>query len=506
MSEITVIEVAGEAGVVIEVVGLGPQGPAAPDLSAAGLAEILAGADGAARAALVTELKALIGAPVVTWPSLPLPVGARLAAIGDSQIAFNVLQSGAIGSDLAANTNALGFIQQALAIDPRFRFDSWYQPGEPTGRNVGGANQGVFGDHLGSGALGGIVGRLPQVLAGKPDVLVLQGGSNTISSGDDGQSSAAYVIAKLEVALMLCRQAGVPVILMTIYPRGDWPVGDARHQAVIAANSWIRAQYGREGVVGVLDTEAMLAPAGVQDVSLFMADKVHLSTKGAIRVAREGLLPILQRVVAPGRWFELDPAVSNLHALAMGQMAGTAGTRTGGIVPTGVVANNCILTGSSNASAIVASKEVVAGALEAQVLDITPADLAAGSYGQATFSPAIVSGGLPSAGQWVRAMLFVETGTVTALSCLRLQLAIRQGTTVRARNYALTVSSDSFGLAMPGRGGIWLITEPLCVPEGVTFDRIFTALEIYWDKLAPAFQLKISRPIIRTVADPNSPH
>ena len=59
---------------------------------------------------------------------------------------------------------------------------------------------------------------------------------------------------------------------------------------------------------------------------------------------------------------------------------------------------------------------------------------------------------------------------------------------------------------MPGRGGIWLITEPLCVPEGVTFDRIFTALEIYWDKLAPAFQLKISRPIIRTVADPNSLH
>ena len=506
MSEISVIEIAGEAGLIIEVVGLGPQGPAAPDLTAAGLAAILAGADGAAREALAAEFKALIGAPVEPWPVLPLPVGARLAAIGDSQIAFNVLQSGAIGSDLAANSNALGFIQQALAMDPRFRFDSWYQPGEQTGRNVGGANQGVFGDHLGNGPLGGIVGRLPQVLAGKPDVLVVQGGSNTISSGDDGQSGADYVTAKLEVALVLCRQAGVPVILMGIYPRGDWPAGDARHQVVVSANAWIRAQSCRQGVVGVLDAEAMLAPGGVQDASLFMADKVHLSTKAAVRVAREGLLPIIERVVAPGRWFEVDPAVGNLHGLATAQLAGTTGSRTGGIVPTGAVANNCILTGSSNASAIVASKEIISGAMEAQVLDITPADLVAGSYGQATFSLPIVTAGLPSAGQWVRAMMFVDTGAVAALSCLRLQLAIRQGTTVRARNYALTVSSDSFGLAMPGRGGIWLITEPLCLPDGVTFDRIFTTLEIYWDKLAPAFQLKISRPIIRTVTDPNSPH
>lgn len=505
MREISVIEIATEAGLVVEVVGLGPQGPAAPDLTVAGLATLLAGANGAAREALVTELKALIGAPVAVWPVLPLPVGARLAAIGDSQIAFNVLQSGAIGSDLAANSNALGFIQQALAMDPRFRFDSWYQAGEPTGRNVGGANQGVFGDHLGNGPLGGIVGRLPQVLAGKPDVLVLQGGSNTISSGDDGQSSAAYVIAKLEVALVLCRQAGVPVILSGIYPRGDWPVGDARHQSVVTANAWIRAQSTREGVVGLLDVEAMLAPGGVPDTSLFMADKVHLSTKGAVRVAREALLPILQRVIAPGRWFEVDPAAGNLHGLAAAQMGGTTGSRTGGIVPTGAVANNCILTGSSNASAIVASKEVIAGAMEAQVLDITPADLVAASYGQATFSPPIVTAGLPSAGQWIRAMMFVETGTAVALSCLRLQLAVRQGTTVRARNYALTVSSDSFGLAMPARGGIWLITEPLCVPEGVTFDRLFTALEIYWDKLAPAFQLKISRPMIRIVTDPSSP-
>lgn len=494
----------------IEIRLPGLQGPAHPggDPQPVDAAAVLAAVEtssGDTRARLAAQMALLISEALPLLPQLPLALGARVVAIGDSQIAFNTLESGAIGADLAANSNALGFIQHALALDPRFRFESWYDIADPTARNIGGSNQGVFGDHLVSGALGGILGRLPAVLATKPDLLIFEGGTNTISSGDGGDgvpAGAAFVIEKLDAALKLCRKAGVRVVLMTIYPRGDWPVGDARHATLASVNVWIKAQASRDGVAAILDTDALLVQGGVQNATMFRADRVHLNTTGALLVGREALLPILRDLILPGTFFDPNPLLTSLHTAAAANLQGTGGSKAGTIVPTGTVATDCIVTGTSNASAIVASKALIGPALEAQVIDITPADLVATAYGQVTLSLPAIQSNLPTIGQWVRAFLYVEVSGGLSVGCLRLQLAVRQASTVRARSYAQTISSSDFAKPIPARSGFWLITEPLQVPDAGAFDRLFTAIDIYWDKLAPAFQVKVSRPIVRLIADP----
>ncbi|GGE01138.1 hypothetical protein GCM10011390_19970 [Aureimonas endophytica] len=440
--------------------------------------------------------------------ALPRPAAARIAAIGDSQIGYNnyggVNDVAGIAANKAVSTFAYGFIEQALAIDPRFDFDSWWDAGEPGGRGIAGANQGIFGDHLTDLQGAGILGRLPAVLARRPDLLILEGGTNSLNSGDGGNgvpAGADFCIAQLNRALVLCRNEGVPVILTTLHPRGDWPAGDARYQALAQLNAWIRAQAGRNGVAGILDAESLLAPGGTLDTTLYFGDLVHLNQRGAVLVGRDRLLPLLQAAVAPGTVFNPDPTVANLLPAGQAKLQGATGTKTGAIV-SGDVAAGVTVTASRNASAILCSKAIVADDLEAQVLDITPANLGGTSYGDLGITLPSATSGLPNAGSWVRAGLLLELNEVEALSMARLNVQIAQGSATKAQTFAMNGYSSEFDKPVPAGRGWWIVTKPMQIPPGETFDRLRWTLQLYWAKSAAPFRMKLSRPFLRAIADP----
>lgn len=439
--------------------------------------------------------------------TLPRPSGARIAAIGDSQIGYNNYPGNADATvaGKAASSFGYGFIEHALAIDPRFNFDTWFDAAEPFGRSLAGANHGIFGDHLAWAQNGGgILGRLPAVLARRPDLLILEGGTNSINSGDGTSAvpaGAGYCIAQLEACLRLCRNEGVPVILMTIYPRGDWPANDARYGALAAVNAWIVSRAGRDGIAGILDADAILAPGAVQDPSLFFADLVHPNHRGAYLIARDRLLPILRNAVAAGTTFDPDPAVSNLLPAASAKMQGTNGTKVGtGVV--GDVAAGYTVTLTRNGSAIVCSKAIVAGDVEAQVLDVTSTSSSSPAYGELSLGLPNVGSGLPAAGQWVRACLYVETNEIEAVSFARLNVQLAQVSTVKAQTYAMGGFSGEFDKPLPANRGWWIVTKPMQIQSGEVFDRLRWTLQVYWPKTAATFRLKISRPLLRIVADP----
>lgn len=440
-------------------------------------------------------------------PELPLATGAVVVAIGDSQIAFNTFQSGGVPIE-GANKNALGFITHAQSLDPRFRWENWYEPNDPTGRNIGGGNQGVMGDHMtvspkSAPQLGGVVGRLPSVLARNPDIIILEGGTNTISTGDGGDGSAALIIKSLDDMLTQSRNAGVHSILMTVYPRLKWQMSDTRRQATLKeVNSWIRSQVGRDGLLAVLDADSVLLDdEGQVDLSKFQSDQIHLNINGANALARVGLLPILQKSIKKGSVFDQNPASDNLFGVSKGRLLGADGVKGRNTV--GKVASGCVVASGFNASSVVASKEFVDGAVEVQVLDITPADVSSdAAYGSVIFSPEPLISPNIAGGEWVQGYIHVQSDSSDALALARWQVAVRQGSNSRNRSYGHNASSGNFTTKVQGNGSFWLMTEPMQVTPDLTFDRIHTSLEVFFDKTSEPFKVKISRPIVRKIQDP----
>ncbi|KAB0680295.1 GDSL-type esterase/lipase family protein [Aureimonas leprariae] len=445
-------------------------------------------------------------------PELPFAAGARVAAIGDSQIGYNNTFGAKVSeANKAAYSTAYGFIEQAQSLDQRFRFDNWFDPADPRGLNYAGANQGLHGDHMEwlsqPQYLGGMTARLPAVLARRPDILIIEGGLNTLHSGDDTDGKplpASYVIAKLDRMLVDARAAGVWTILVAVYPTGLWPAGDSRHAELAKLAEWCRAQAGREGVIGVLDAADLLAPAGVLDAAMFKADKTHLSVRGALAVARQKLLPLLQTAIRPGSTFDQDPGRANLLAASVANMAGTGGTTGGGLsangeTRSGQVATGLTLTIGRNCS-FVASKNTIAGPSEEQVIAITPGGTSAGAYAELTLS-GMVAMEAADPNQWYQAFLEVETGG-DGLGFASLIARQQQGATIVTQTQALQrESSADFAL---GDGGgarsFWLQTEPFRSADA--YDRIDIRLLLTFSKTTAPFTVRVRKPIVRRVADP----
>jgi lysophospholipase L1-like esterase len=450
--------------------------------------------------------------PRLPLPALPLAAGAKVMAIGDSLMGFNNLSSvsPATSTDQAASSFHYGAVEQALSIDPRFNFDSWFDASDPLGRNISGANQGVFADHLvKTGSVPGILNRVAAALDLGPDIVILEGGTNTANSGDGGDyyggSALTDMIAKMDAALKIIRSRGKWCILMTELPRGDWSAVDGRNALLSQFSDWIRAQEGRDGVLGIWDSFDVLAPGGVQDLTCFQPDKVHMNAKGAYLMATSGpksLLAILQANISAGSVFNQDPTVSNLFGASVGNMAGTTGTKTGAAT-TGSVPTGFTLRMTRGASTQVAAKEVVNGAIERVALTITPVPDGLGlGWHHTTLTFPQITAGLPTAGQWVRSYTFVEVGNTTWIGYSRLLTQFRLGTTVIEQSYAMNgFSTDFLGQTIANRG-FWLISKPMLVPNA-PFDNIFCTVESGFSMSATGQPvIKFSKPILRTVADP----
>jgi hypothetical protein len=437
-----------------------------------------------------------------TLATLPFAAGALVSAIGDSIIGYNnEVDTASPGAD----AYSYGEVQWAWAIDPRFDFDTWYDTSDPSGRNISGANNGVFGDHLvgpGTGSTPGILNRLPTVLSHHPDILIFEGGTNSISSGDDGTgnpATASYVEGEIDAALTEAREAGVWIVLTTLRPRGDWPAGDPRYATLAAVNTWIRAQSGRDGVYAIWDPYSVYVDGnGNQIVSLFQSDLVHQDTEGA-QLSGAVLLPILQNMISSGSTFDQNPLDTNLDS--NNGMTGTTGTK--GTNATGTVATGFMLAIGRGNSTVVGSKQVISSTTEKQIITITPVSGGASTAYHSVIltMPQVLSSGLFADGDWLQAGCYMEVGTTTSIGNARLNLQIDQVSTIRTQDYGMNAFSPTFSSSTEPNMAYWIVTPPLQATS--TFDRAKWSLEIDFSqnatdtpvvKVSSCFMRKISNP------------
>ncbi|MDC9837959.1 SGNH/GDSL hydrolase family protein [Rhizobium binxianense] len=447
-------------------------------------------------------------------PTLPLPVGTRVSAIGDSHIGYGVyagtpLVPGPSNTFAVGYSMANGFIEWARAFDPRFDHDSWYDTADPTGRNICGANQGIFGAHLewNNEAPSGILTRLPVLLSKRPAIIILEGGTNSINSGDiagrNSPAAAAEIIAKIEKGLRLARAAGTWVILMTIYPRGDWPKNDVRHKIIVDSNKWIRTQQGRDGVLGIVDgNDDILAPGGIQDLTMYQQDKIHLAPKGARKIGKEKLLPILQAAISAGSTFNPNPAVENLAGAGLGRLDGIEGEKADpevtGQVPSGF---RCDIV--RNAATVACSIDELDGPMRGARLVVTPSDNNDAAYTHVQFSanPIAIAGRLVP-GDWIYAGMFVEQLAGDQLGTARIVFKLQLGKILLRSVGGLWTSSGDFAHPVgAAKEGWWIKTNPFLMPD-LPFNTLKCDLDITSDKKGTPFTVRLSRFIIRKIADP----
>lgn len=450
--------------------------------------------------------------------ALPLPAGSKMPAIGDSQFGYNNYFGSPVGTGnqsglLAAVSTAYGFIQWAKAVDPRFDFVNWYDTADPLGRNFIPANQGLFSDHLGPrGSFPGIITRIPALLAKRPSLAAFQGSFNTIHSNDDESlGTAEYCISKMEAGLKLFRDAGCHVILVVPYPTKAWPVGDKRYNTLATVQQWHRDQAARDGV-GVLDATDILAPGGVVDTTMFKSDFIHLSPKGALRVGTEKFLPIIQAMIAAGSYFDQDPANTNLLTAAQADMIGDAGTMTLGnqyMANNGVAPTGYTVTRNRNCAILNSMDEYAPGKrrLNMRITPYNPDENAdAQNYFEMQVTPPTVVVPTGEVGKWYKSWFFIEIDECKDITFIETLYGLYAGTTTAVhRSIGLArESSGDFILGLrPGPLSFWLDGPPVTNGSAnATINGERGLLRLTGNRKGSPFNVKISRAIVRQIADP----
>jgi hypothetical protein len=441
-------------------------------------------------------------------PALPLTTNKRLGLVGHSQLHwFNVF---AQTSDLGIGSDAKNVLAAYQCVDPRFDADSWWDATDPLGRNLRGANFALQGMHLEL-----MDAQLTEAINHGAKAIILMGASNTISTGDTGvaAANAGYSIDYTEAMLQRCRNLGVPVILMTDYPRGSW-IADAKltpdlrkNTAIASYNDWVKAQVGREGVY-VVDFWGLLAPGGVQDTSLFATDLTHLNSRGAWKAANYGpLATAMQAIFDSSEFFSTDPTTADqLLALANYNWAASGAINSGQVTGTKATALSFTVSPSAGSTIVCSMEQIGTTGRYKQVLDITPGNNGTGAaYHQATLQlPNSAITGL-AAGDWVRHSLIVEVeGAAENLTLARVNNQISQVSTVKAQSFCMNTASPDFSIAPALPAGVRkIISPPLQIPVGAAFDRCRSFVALAWPRTAVgAFRVKLHSPKWAKITDP----
>jgi hypothetical protein len=444
-------------------------------------------------------------------PVLPLPAGSLLNVVGHSIAAYTHSFGALNAADLASMTASQGFLSQYYVNDPRIDIDQWWDGVDLV--HGAGSDFAAFGGHIDA-----IEAQVTAALSKKAAVILLIIASNTISTGDGnvgiGAANAGYCKERLLAILNKIRAEGVHALLITDIYRGVW-IADGvktpaeKNVAMADYNAFVASLAGRDGLK-VVDWRDFTAPGGVQDLTLFGTDKVHFSPYGAARAAKQpAFVAAMESLFASGERFNTDPTVANLVDPASYNFLATASAVSGQISGTkaasmGNFGSGGQLTPPASGSTIVASLEQIgATGRYKQVLDITPVDNGSGALYHAFGAQLGVSAitGLV-AGDWVMGSLFLEVEGNENLGGYRLMSSVQQVSTARSKGYVLNASSDQFTSKTP-IGVRKLITMPIQIPVGQTFDRLQHVLQLYWPRSAVgAFRVKFHSQKWSKITDP----
>jgi len=231
-----------------------------------------------------------------------LPVGARVAWIGDSIMQFNHQNASATNSTLA--TQQKGEVVTAQTLDPRFRCDVWIAPDDHgVNRFMGGANHGVSGDTVSTPgpaySPNGMLGRQnSEILPLRPDICIVAGGTNNITAANNLsglQSICATLLAN-----------GIKPVLCTIRPYGSGNTQSTANQSAWTnLNAGIRAYAAANPGVTLCDLAAGYGVPGAYatiPANNFAVDGLHPSPLGAM-LGAQIVQATLAKLILPGNWF-----------------------------------------------------------------------------------------------------------------------------------------------------------------------------------------------------------
>ncbi|WP_062120440.1 SGNH/GDSL hydrolase family protein [Aureimonas sp. AU40] len=473
--------------------------------------------DGASLTAEVLPTSAPFATPR-TLPALPLKTGAKVMGLGHSFIARSGYAFGnavppALHNRIDINTGAafgdMGLLQ---SMDGRFNVNSWFD--KDYAQNRAGDAKGFAGSQAGLGGddLNGGYERLKRTIDMRPDIVVVDIGTNDVNSRRqaDGKTPITLETLKLRLdrILTMLRYAGIWAVVLMPTPRTDWKVGDPRHVTLENFGAWCATLGSREGVK-VVDDRKLIRDA-IASGQPILEDGIHMTSVGHwIRNSEPGmLLDVLRSMVTAGDFVDRSRA-GNL--LATGGFLGTNGTKNGGI--TGSVATSVTVNrGAGQTEAIVASKEVIeAGVAEKQVFTITPAAPAAGvnSLSLTPVMPSYSALGIV-AGDWMEALCEVELlSEETIFVGASLQLRYRGGLTMPVTGGVNRRGAEN-SVPIPFRNGEKLLLrtlphkmEGLDAATGVSSYMDLFNLAMSWRREASkAFQIKVSPLVFRKVASP----
>ena len=345
----------------------------------------------------------LAGVRAYIQPHL-LPVGARVAWIGDSIMQMNHQNGSPTNSSLT--TQQKGEIVTAQMLDPRFRCDVWVAPDDhTTGRFMGGANHGVTGDTVStpgpSYSPSGMLGRLnAEILPLRPDICIVAGGTNDISAINN--------LSGLQSICATLLSNGIKPVLCTIRPYGVGNVQSTTNQtAWTNLNAGIRAYAAATPAVTLCDLAAAYGVPGAfanVPANYFAVDGLHPSPFGAMFGA-QAIQAALAKLIQPGNWLLTTFWNAGTNLLTPTQATLSGGT-TGGIAYTtkGQLATGYTCYANNTSSSIVSLVSNPQTTGQSQQFIVTPGGTAAAESFPFTLNMAVPA----SASNYVFALAEVE--------------------------------------------------------------------------------------------------
>lgn len=395
-----------------------------------------------------------------------LIVPPKIIADGDSIINQGTTAVNASGGFVASAS--IGEIEAAVAMDRRFQYLNWLNASRPLGFD--GANGARSGDTSVD-----LLNSLDDALLLGPDIYAFAIGVNDLTS-DFSTFTQTYIQNNLQLIADRARQAGAKQVLVgTIRPIGtnllDPAVGPhaTRRGTRVAINNWIRNTLATQPNMMLVDLakayEDPSQPTSVSGDFLpysdALRDGTHPTPLGAWKYGGPAWLAAFKRVVAPFRaYMPLD--VDNLMASApFVGINGVFGSRTSGILPSGVRAG--MGTGSST---VVAVQEN--GDADTLLLEPAAKQVAFGinPVGTAAYEQLFIDQPVPVdvsryRGQWVQFWADLETQAWPAWGNISAYVNDQTGATRMAANAAYNVATDK----MPAtRTALHLQTPPFLLP------------------------------------------
>lgn len=310
-------------------------------------------------------------------PPLPLPGGAKVAALGDSYVQRSGYARVAGTTLQGLGLYARGALNFVGTLDGRFRIETFVNEAKPYATLAGGdmldgAYQGLGGDRIdfAYAARPGFVGRVDYALEREPDILLIDScGVNNINDGD----GADKIILLLDALMTRIRRAGVWAVATTLPELLN--ASAAQKDEIAKVNAWLVAQKdnGRPGF-RLADTRPIEGPGAAS--STILLDGIHRGPYGAYRVGKDVLLPLLRTMVTAADRFDRNPLSANVFPFP--GIPGNGGTKTvasgAATDVSGNVATGMNVHRTTGTSLVACSKETIAVGDEKQVFTITPVD------------------------------------------------------------------------------------------------------------------------------------